>query len=83
MFYDCEHIHSVNPLYLLFHSATGYFKEENGKKKKKTQFLIQQRSMKKFFLESYRKLKQLMVEKNCFMKKIMLELELIQMMTYL
>ena len=26
-FSDCENIHSVNPLYLIFHSATGYFKE--------------------------------------------------------
>ena len=40
MFYDCEHIHSVNPLYLLFHSATGYFKEENGKKKKKKNSIL-------------------------------------------
>ena len=31
-FNDCEHIHSVNPLYLITHSATGYFKEKNGKK---------------------------------------------------
>ena len=23
---DCENIRSVNPLYLIFHSATGYFK---------------------------------------------------------
>ena len=27
-----ENIHSVNPLYLIFYSATGYFKEENGEK---------------------------------------------------
>ena len=27
-FGDCENIHSVNPLYLIFHSATGYFKEK-------------------------------------------------------
>ena len=27
---DCEHIHSVNPLYLISNSATGYFKEKNG-----------------------------------------------------
>ena len=25
-FDDCKNIHSVNPLYLIFHSATGYFK---------------------------------------------------------
>ena len=30
--YDYENIRSVNPLYLIFHSATGYFKEEYGKK---------------------------------------------------
>ena len=29
---DYENIHSVNPLYLIIHSATGYFKEKNGEK---------------------------------------------------
>ena len=29
---DCENIHSVNPLYLMIHSATGYFKEKYGEK---------------------------------------------------
>ena len=29
---DCENIHSVNPLYLIIHSATGYFKEKYGQK---------------------------------------------------
>ena len=29
---DYEDIHSVNSLYLIFHSATGYFKEQNGEK---------------------------------------------------
>ena len=29
---DCENIHSVNPLYLITYSATGYFKEKNSKK---------------------------------------------------
>ena len=74
-FSDCEYIHSVNPLYLIFHSVTGHFKEKNGEK-----YLIlffQQRNMKKIFLELYQGLKQLTVEKNCFMKKIMIELELI------
>ena len=28
---DCENIYSVNPLYLIIHSATGYFKENNDK----------------------------------------------------
>ena len=27
-----ENIHIVNPLYLIIHSATGYFKENNGEK---------------------------------------------------
>ena len=31
-FNDCEHIHIVNPLYLIIHSATGYFKEKNSEK---------------------------------------------------
>ena len=31
-FSDCEHIHSVNPLYLIIHSGTGYFKEKNDEK---------------------------------------------------
>ena len=31
-FSDCENIHSMNPLYLIIHSATGYFKEKNGEK---------------------------------------------------
>ena len=30
-FSDCENIHSVNPLYLIIHSAPGYFKEKTGK----------------------------------------------------
>ena len=31
-FGDCENIHSVNPLYLIIHFATGHFKEKNGEK---------------------------------------------------
>ena len=31
-FGDCENIHSVNPLYLIIHSATEYFKEKKGEK---------------------------------------------------
>ena len=30
-FSDCENIHSVNPLCLIIHSATGYFKEKTAK----------------------------------------------------
>ena len=29
---DCENIHSKNPLYLIIHSTTGYFKEKYGEK---------------------------------------------------
>ena len=31
-FGDCKNIHSVNQLYLIIRSTTGYFKEENCKK---------------------------------------------------
>ena len=31
-FSDFENIHSVNPLYLIIDSATGYFKEKNSEK---------------------------------------------------
>ena len=31
-FSDCENIHSVNPLYLIIHSATGHFKAKNVEK---------------------------------------------------
>ena len=31
-FNDCEHIHSVNPLYLIINSEIGYFKEKNDEK---------------------------------------------------
>ena len=31
-FSDCENIYSVNPLYLIIHSAKGHFKEKNDKK---------------------------------------------------
>ena len=31
-FSDCENIHSVNPLYVIVNSATGYFKEKKGEK---------------------------------------------------
>ena len=31
-FNDCEHIHSVNSLYLIIHPATGYFKGKSGEK---------------------------------------------------
>ena len=30
-FSDCENIHSINPLYLIIHSATGHFKKKTEK----------------------------------------------------
>ena len=69
---DYENINSVNPLYLMIHSATGYFKEKYGEK-----YLILDSTEKydEVFLELKKKLKRLMVEKSYFMKKTMLELE--------
>ena len=56
----------MNPLYLIIHSATGYFKEINGEK-----YLIIDSTEKyeKVFLELDQKLKQLMVEKELFYEK--------------
>ena len=59
-FSDCENIHSVNPLYLIIHSATGYLIIYSTSKYEKVSSGI---------LKHFR-----MVEKNCFMKKTMLEL---------
>ena len=69
---DCENINSVNPLYLMIHSATGYFKEKYGEK-----YLILDSREKcdEVFSGIKKKLKQLMVEKSYFMKKTMSELE--------
>ena len=73
-FGDCKNIHSVNPLYLIIHSATGRFKEKNGEK-----YIILDSTdkYKDVFSVIRSKLKHLMVEKNCFMKKNMPELGLI------
>ena len=69
---DYENIRSVNPLYLIFLSATGYFKEEYSEK-----YLILDLTEKyEEVLKLNQKLKPSMVEKYYFMKKITLELEL-------
>ena len=76
-----ENIHSVNQLHLLIHSATGHFKV---KYREKYLIIDSTEEYEKIFrLGLNQKLKRLMVEKNCSMKKIMQELELIQMMIYL
>ena len=69
-FTDRENIHIVSPLYLIIHSATFHLKEKDGEK-----YLIIDST------EEYEEY--LMVERNCFMKKFIQELELIQMMIYL
>ena len=69
-FTDRENIHIVNPLYLINHSATVHLKEKDGEK-----YLIIDST------EEYEEY--IMVERNCFMKKNIQELELIQMMIYL
>ena len=80
-FGDCENIHSVNPLYLIIHSATGYFKEKNGEK-----YLIID-SVEKYeevWSEIRSEIKTIHGEKELFYeKKIMLELELILTLIYL
>ena len=79
---DCgyENICSVNLLYLIIHSATGYFIEKNGEK-----YLIIDTTEKhdKVFSGIRSEIKPLIVEKKYFMKKIMLELELKPTIIYL
>ena len=79
-FGDCESIHSVNILYLIIHSATGHFKEKSGKK-----YLIIDLTEKYEEVWSGIRsvIKTLNGGKKCFMKKIMLELELVMIMIYL
>ena len=77
---DCENIHSVNPLYLIVHSAAEHFKEKNDEK-----YLILNSTDKyEEVLSGIRsEIKTLNGGKELFYKKIMLELELILMMIYL
>ena len=78
-FGDCENIHSVNPMDLIIHSATGYFKEKN---KEKYLIIDSAKKYEEVWSETGSEIKT-MVEKNCFMKKVILELELILTMIYL
>ena len=80
-FSDCKKIHSVNPLYLIIHSATEHFKEINGEK-----YLIIDSTDKyeEVFSGIISEIKTLNNGKELFYeKKTMQELELIQMMIYL
>ena len=79
-FGDYENIRSVNPLYLIIHSDTGYLKEKNGEK-----YLIIDSAdrCEEVWSEIRSEIETLNGEKELFYKKIMLELELILTMIYL
>ena len=80
-FNDCENIYSLNPLYLIIHSGTGYFKEKNGEK-----YLINDSTEKyeEVFSGIRSEIEILNGGKELFYeKKIMLELWLILTMVYL
>ena len=74
---DCENIHSVNPFCLIIYSAAEYCKAKMGEK-----YLIIDSTEKygEVWCGIILKLKHLMAERICFMKKIMLGLELTQTM---
>ena len=75
-FGHCENIHSVNPLYLVIHSA----KEKNNEK----YLIIDPTDKYAKVLSGIRsEIKTLNGAKELFYKKIMLELELILIMIYL
>ena len=66
-FRDYENSHSVNPLYLIIHSAIGHFK---GKYREKYLFIDSIEEYKEVWSGIKSKLlKHLMVENNCFIKK--------------
>ena len=77
---DHKNIHSVNPLYLLFHSVTEYFEEKNGEK-----YLVLNSTDKyeEVFSGIKSEIETINGGKKCIMEKITKELELIQMMMYL
>ena len=79
-FSDCKNIHSVNPLYLTIHSATGHFKEKNAEK---YLIIISKEKYEEVFSGIRSKIKTLNDGKELFYEKIMLELELILTMIYL
>ena len=73
-FNDYENIHSVNPLYLLIHSATRYFEEKNSEK-----YLFFDPIDK--YEEVFSGIK-LLIVKNYLMKSIIGKLVLILMIMY-
>ena len=79
-FSDCQNIDSVNPLYLIIHSATGHSKE---KYEEKYLILDSTEKYEEIFSEIRSEIKTINGGNNWFMKKITQELELIQTMIYL
>ena len=69
---DCENINSVNPLYLMIHSATGYFKEKYGEK-----YLVLDSTEKydEVFSGIKKESETINAGKELFYEKTMLELE--------
>ena len=78
-FADCKNIHSVNPLYLVTHSATGYFKEKNDEK-----YLIPDpiEKYEEVFSVILSEIETINSREKLFYEKIMQKLELILMMIY-
>ena len=75
---DCENIHSVNPLYLVIHSATGYLKKKNGEK----YLIIDLIEKYEVFSGSKSEIETINSREELFYKKIMQKLELILMIMY-
>ena len=69
---DCENINSVNPLYLMIHSTTGYFKEKYGDK-----YLVLDSTEKynEVFSGIKKEIETINDGKELFYEKTMLELE--------
>ena len=76
---DYENMHSVNPLYLIIHSAAGYFTEENDNK-----YLIldSTNNYEEVWSGIRAEIKRINGGKEFFMQKTILELMLILMMIY-
>ena len=78
-FSDYGNISGVNPLYLIIHSATGYFKEKNGEK-----YLILDliEKYEEVFSEIKSEIETIDSGEKLFYENIMQQLELILMIMY-
>ena len=79
-FNDCEHIYSVNTLYLIINSATGYFKGKNGEK---CLIISMSEKYEEVFSEILSEIKTINGRKELFYEKNMPKLGLILTMIYL